>query len=56
MAQTCRICGADVRSGFTNCDSCYNASDKTETKEIKFLKPVSKAGKLGQALFEAGSR
>ncbi len=21
--QTCRICGAQVPSGFTNCDACY---------------------------------
>ena len=46
MAQTCRVCGVHVPSGFTNCDSCYYKTNEDKAEEIRLLKPVLKLGKL----------
>lgn len=41
MAQTCRVCGVHVPSGFTNCDGCYYKTDEAKAEEIDFLKHIS---------------
>ncbi len=46
MAQTCRVCGVRVPSGFINCDSCYYKTNEAKTEETKFLKHISKLEKL----------
>ncbi len=41
-SQTCRVCGVNIPSGFTNCDSCYHKSDEIEV--IKKRHPILHKG------------
>lgn len=38
MTQLCRICGAHIPSGFTNCDGCYYKLNETKVEEKKLMK------------------
>lgn len=44
--QTCRICGVDIPSGFTNCDGCYHKTDFIKTEAAKILETLLKGAKL----------
>jgi len=35
MGQICRICGVDIPSGFTHCDSCYYKTNEAKADETK---------------------
>ncbi len=52
MSQLCRVCGDNVPSGFTNCDSCYYSSDEARVDETKIIKRISKIGKSQMALYK----
>jgi len=37
--QKCRVCGASIPAGFTNCDDCYHKTDQARLETVNIPVP-----------------